>query len=521
MRRSDRPGRKRLKQTPPARPHLWYTIALAVLLAATLLVRYVALDMDPPYDIISRSGTFLTDEGWYSKSALLFVRFGEWTNEFDPVWRSHTALFTLIQAASFGMFGTSVFVMRALSVTAFGVSIVAFYNICRTTQPRNVALVSCLLVSVTLQTFAFSRMALIEPLGTMVCLIALLVWVRGGGRWWTAPLSMAIILTAPFVKVAFLYAVVALALLNLSDAWKQWREGRRRDPLVTLACVLLAPLIYKYFQDLALAWAGADGTVFKQNHVTSRIHAISGGFLHTIRNVVVNESKMGYKLVYATGARALMAMLAFGGIFVFLKQRISKERVLNLSRASKALSLWLLGGASCFGLFPDQPPRYFFFALFPLVYLTVTVVREICGARHWRLSCLFLLFVHTTIQGEGYALWLSRDELYTYRDCAEDLVDRIKPRKEGEPIVLMGGASAFLALYDERIRPLSFNHHDDLLERVTRWKPRYVVCWKEDAYFLKTKCPGVVTDIEFIQEYPLLRNYYYGRPHVLYEIEYR
>jgi hypothetical protein len=232
---------------------------------------------------------------------------------------------------------------------------------------------------------------------------------------------------------------------------------------------------------------------------------------------------MVYKIIYATGARALMSMLAFGGIFVLIKQRRWRERVFGLSRATLALSLWLIGGATCFGLFPEQPPRYFYFSMFPLVYLTVTAAREICGARNWRLSCLFLLFVHCSVQGEGFALWLSRpkSEAFTFRDCAVDLVRTIEPRKEGEPIVLMGGASAFLALYDERIRPLAFNHHDDLLERVTRWKPRYVLCWKEDAYFLRTKCPDLVAELEFVEEYPLLRNYYYGHPHVLYEIHYR
>ena len=166
--------------TPPQRPHKWFTIALFALIVLSVALRFWNLEADPPYGIISDSGAFLTDEGWYSKSAQLHVKTGEWTNEHDYVWRSHNALFTMLQVGVFQTFGISVGVARSLSVFAFVLSLLAFYGICRTVMTRTMALTSCLIVSITLQNFAYSRMALIEPVGTAFAIGGLWMWVRFG-----------------------------------------------------------------------------------------------------------------------------------------------------------------------------------------------------------------------------------------------------------------------------------------------------------------------------------------------------
>ena len=59
------------------RPHRWFEVSLLALLVVSVLVRFGGLATDPPYSIVSTSGTFLTDEGWYSKSAQLHARFGD------------------------------------------------------------------------------------------------------------------------------------------------------------------------------------------------------------------------------------------------------------------------------------------------------------------------------------------------------------------------------------------------------------------------------------------------------------
>ena len=178
-----------------------------------------------------------------------------------------------------------------------------------------------------------------------------------------------------------------------------------------------------------------------------------------------------------------------------------------------------MGGVSFFGLFPYQPPRYLYFAIFPLVYCTVLVAKEVVGERHWRLAGLYLLGLHAAFQFPGYESWLRRDTLYSYRDTAHDVVSKMEFEEDG-PTVLMGGTASFVGLFEPRIRPVGFYWGDAFSARMAHWRPRYVLVLAKDVPRVRSEALDVVASYEVLGSYALLNNYYTGEDHVLIEVTY-
>ncbi len=502
--------------TPPARPHRWFTVSLAVLLALTIVARFFAIEADAPYAIISHSGTFLTDEGWYTKSAQLHTRFGVWCNAEDFCWYSHSFLATLLQRAAFGILGTGLATARLLSILGSVIALASLYGIARTTQPRVMALVTCLLVSLTLHNLAYSRLALLEPVGVGFSLAALYFWVRFPRSIVAAGGAIALAGAAFLVKFAFAYSLIAAGLLVLGDAVACFHRGAR-GRAAAYACVAVIGCLAVYSVHTGVVnWSAGDGETFAAFHIAGRVE-----MAQSLR-IILYELKSLYTVMYKTGATTLTCSLVGGALFLLIKQRLTVRTFRRRwSRATLALLLWGVGGVTLFGLFRGQPPRYYYFALFPLVYATVMVTGEVVGKRHWRLACLFLLFLHVTVQLPGYERWLRRDDLHTGANSARQIVARIHAHNTtGEPVVLLGGIASYVTLFDDRIRSIEFNPWEGLTARLRRWRPRYMIVEPSRLPQFEEFSPGVIAKMELLESYRIMENYYTGEDFGLYVVAY-
>lgn len=486
-----------------------------VLLGALLLAvgaRFVRLEIDPPYNIISNSGEFLTDEGWYTKSAQLHAKFGEWTSEHDMAWFSHTSLFSLVESVAFSLFGVGVRVARLVSVVASCVSLAAFYLMLRTIQPRAVALATCLIAAIALPCFAYSRMALVEPLGIAASMTALAAWVRLPRGVPACGAGLLLAAAAYFVKVSFIFTFVALVLLSLGEAALLVRDRRRGAALAVLALAALVPAAAAAAQAHVSALAPEQSATFVQWHVKSRVDELS------FDSVVYSEAKVAFKLATTTGCLTLFVIGVLGTIALVIRDRHLPG--LPRTRTTWALLLWGLGGASFFGLFEYQPPRYLLFAVFPIVFIAVSVVRDLPPRDRWCLRVMLLLAVHAGAQIPGYAAWLGRGSLASADAASRSAVAKMDLTGAEGGVGVIGGTASFLGLYDERIRPLDYRHEDELASRVQRWRPRYLVTFPDAAQFIVINCPGIVERIEEVSPLHYMDNYYTPQDVTLYRIHY-
>src|SRR5690606_16770590 len=97
--------------------------------------------------------------------------------------------------------------------------LLAVYLAMRTRWGRLPSLLACLGISVNLSTFTYSRLAIAEPLGTHLSVAALALWVLGRRSGVLAQAGSLLLASAAFfVKISFVFTVIAVALLVLWDA---------------------------------------------------------------------------------------------------------------------------------------------------------------------------------------------------------------------------------------------------------------------------------------------------------------
>lgn len=116
-----------------------------------------------------------TDEGWYASAAVRFTLTGRWflPGDFNPavvlpVW-------PLLLGIVFHFTGVSLVAARLLNLAFLGVNLLLSYLVLRMHAPRWVALLAITMLAANPFLYAFSRLAILEPL--VVCLMLLCWWL--------------------------------------------------------------------------------------------------------------------------------------------------------------------------------------------------------------------------------------------------------------------------------------------------------------------------------------------------------
>ena len=198
--------------------------------------------------------------------------------------------------------------------------------------------------------------------------------------------------------------------------------------------------------------------------------------------------------------------------------RVARERSAEAVRDLDTLRLGL-AAASLVAMLVTV--RFHWMALFPLVYVTLMVTGRAVRERHWRMATLMLLFLHTAVQIPGYMKWLRRKPRASAARMARDVSRRINLATTGdEPVVVMGGLSPFVSLFNKRVRPIGFKWIEDLPACVDQWRPRYLLAFPKAADGLRKRCPALVAELEFVASYRVMDNYYVPEDQALYRIVY-
>ena len=484
-----------------------FSALLLVLIIALCVLRFRHLGNDLPYGIVSHSTAFVTDEGWYTKSAQLLARYGLWRTELDFSFYSHTSLYALGMSFVFRLFGVGLEVARSVSVVSFWVSLVVFYVMARTALPRLPALLGCLAISATLSVVTYSRMAIVEPVGVAISLLALLLWVVGRGRsaWCVASLCLASM--AVFLKLSFVFTFGVVAALWLLDAWIAVRRHRRHAVVLVLS-VVLATVGTVWGLSEVRQWAGEDWAAFSRGSAVSNVQALD------LSMITKSELKaLRYRSRDPDKVALILAALLI--VPAFLRRVPSMVELLN-DRAFLAMASWGTAGFALFSSIPYQPSRYYYFFSFPLTFLALWSINHFWGTRRVP-ATVFFVGLHLMLQIPGYVIWLSRGEPSSYSQMARDVASVVN-----EDTVLLGSNAAYVSLFSERIRPLEIRSPQvsELCARVDRWRPGMVIHYVEDLPPLKDQCPTLVAHVSPVKTYWVMAGWPHHSPMVLATIHY-
>ncbi len=119
-----------------------------------------------------------TDEGWYGNAAIRAHLFGHWyvPGDFNPA--PAVPVWPFLEWILFFFTGVSVEAARGLAVTFFFANLVLCYTLLRPRGPKWMALLALTLMVTSPFMYAFSRLAILEPILTTLLLAALNLSVR-------------------------------------------------------------------------------------------------------------------------------------------------------------------------------------------------------------------------------------------------------------------------------------------------------------------------------------------------------
>lgn len=166
-----------LMKNAGTRARVVYTLWIAAILALFLL-HFVHVLADFPNNSPWMDYAKYTDEGWYGSAAARYILSGHWylRGDFNPAVA--VPVWPLLLTAVFSMTGVSLAAARAAALTAFGLNLLLSYCIVRTRSARWVALLAVTILAASPFLYAFSRLAILEPLAMSLLLLSWMLALR-------------------------------------------------------------------------------------------------------------------------------------------------------------------------------------------------------------------------------------------------------------------------------------------------------------------------------------------------------
>jgi len=413
-----------------AAPHAAKAIEALLLAAATLFLalHFVHLTADFPDRSPWMDWSKYTDEGWYGDAAIRQIDLGHWyvRGDFNPA--AALPVWPALEFLLFSATGVSLAAARALSVSVFGGILVAAYLLLRRcgpfwlarSSPAPAAAVALLAASPFC--YAFTRLAILEPLLVLLTLLALLAA--------SSPRRFASIAgLGTLIPLMILTKTTAVFLLP-SVAWMLWASGRYRAKTLLRtgvpAAAIAGGLWSAYFFLLVRPRFLEDYRyLFSANAYTGMTRANAWS---VIEDTVRDGMWMG-KLIYPLAlAAAAFALLIF--------RRCLRNPLVP------ALLLWAAGYVSFLAYHNNLQPRYYLVIAVPLTLLVPAVFEELFFAARTPavrgglallaaagFAAVFLTDAKTTIE-------FVRSPDYAFTRVAAELSEMVRADKTHNPLLL-------------------------------------------------------------------------------------
>ena len=408
-------------------------LVLLILTAVLFGLHFVHLSADFPNHSPWMDWSKYTDEGWYGDAAIRQMQLGHWFVKGDfnpavalPVWPA-------LEYVLFRVTGVSLLAVRALTVSVFGGILVFAYLLLRRSSmlDRNEDLpriwvapsVSVALLAASPFCYAFTRLAILEPLLVVLTLAAL--WSASVAD--VRPVRSAVALGV-LLPLMILTKTTAVFLLP-SVAWMLWAtcEYRLRPllrvgvPSATIAAVLWSAYFFglvrpRYLEDYRY--------LFSANAYTgmTRVNAWT-----VIQDTVRDGVWMG-RFLYP------VALLSVALAFVFFRRCFRNPLV-------PSLLLWAAGYAAFLAYHDNLQPRYYLVVAVPLTLLVPVIFEQIirsfaAKARGLLLGLAAAVFATIFLTDAVETLHFVRTPEYTFTQAAHDLSRVVFADKQHNRLIL-------------------------------------------------------------------------------------
>ncbi|MGI4756334.1 MAG: hypothetical protein ACRYGF_05725 [Janthinobacterium lividum] len=457
----------------PSRRVTWCRLAETMFLLAAFglfLLHFFHLRADFPNHSPWMDWAKYTDEGWYGDAAIRYYLRGTWhlPGDFNP--GAALPVWPLLEALVFRFTGVGIVAARALVAVVFGGILLCGYVLLRGIAPvegksvptRLFAAAGTAMLAASSFLYAFSRMAILEPLLVLWLLLALLVAhsIRGDRLTSRRVLRLitvgvlAALMVGTKTTAAFLLPAICYMLWN-SSGWRL--RVMLRDTTVAASAGVLPAAVYLF----ALRRAGLLADV----RYLFTANAYTGITRDTFWSVVWKALSDGmwtgellYPLVLLIAVAAMVRRSAWRDpVFV-------------------SLVLWISGYLAYIAYHANFQPRYYLVVAVPLILLLVRGSEHLVawdGRLLYPLAPIFLF----VLLWEGHStLGYFRHPEYSFQLAAE----RIENIVESEPAhshTVLSISGSNLSLMTGLPSICDDFGTMDLEDRIAVYKPGWFVTW--------------------------------------------
>ncbi len=372
----------------PSRISRSLEILLLLAAAAFLALHFLHLTADFPNHSPWMDWSKYTDEGWYGDGAIRHFQRGHWyvPGDFNPA--AALPLWPLLEALLFKFSGVSLAASRALTVTVFALILAASYLLLRRNQTISRRphypgpAVAVLLLVVSPFCYAFTRLAILEPLLILLTLLALLtasyakppaeqgtanfkrslIRALNPGPWTLIPILLGIlILLMVLAKTTAIFLLPAIAWMLFA------RAGYRLRPFLRLG--LPTAIV------AASLWLGYYGLLVHPHYLADyrylfAANAYTGMTRDTAIDILIDTLRDG---VWIGPILYPLSLLAIATALLFSPRLLRQPLV-------PALLLWVAGYASFLAYHDNLQPRYYLVLAVPLTILVAGVAETLLFA---------------------------------------------------------------------------------------------------------------------------------------------
>ena len=400
-------------------------LALAVLFFA---LHFVHLSADFPNHSPWMDWSKYTDEGWYGDAAIRQVQLGHWYVRGDfnpavalPVWPA-------IEYLLFRFTGVSLVAARALSVCVFGGILLAAYLLLKrcshsfgADRKAHLPLAPAVAVGLLAASpfcFAFTRLAILEPLLVLLTLLALLAASSANSSRMLAIASLGLL-----IPLMILTKTTAVFLLP-SIVWMLWAAcAYKVQKFIAVglpAAALAGGLWAAYFLLLVRPHFLEDYRyLFSANAYTGMTRANAWSVL---QNTFADGMWMG-RFTYPLALAAVVIAL------LLIRRFLANPLV-------PSLLLWASGYAAFLAYHNNLQPRYYLVVAVPLTLLVPVVFSQLIAGRRLWLAVGAAGFAAIFLTDAAETVHYVRTPEYTFTQAAKELSAVVLADKQHNPLVL-------------------------------------------------------------------------------------
>lgn len=439
-------------------------LALAVLLFG---MHYLHLRADFPNHSPWVDWAKYTDEGWYGDAAIRFYLRGRWhvPGDFNPA--AALPVWPLLEGLVFGLTGVNIEAARALSVSVFGCSVLVAYLLMRRRPAvdagrvgESAPAVAVVMLACSPFLYAFSRMAIVEPLLVLLMLLAMSVaWgQQRGKKEWARRIALGLLMALMIgTKTTAVCLMPALMWMIWCGAQRRWRAALLS---AITACAVCGVVIALYLAVVVKTGHWADFKyLFTANQYTGITRAT---FWKTVGDTLRDTCWTGPIMCYTAMFSVLVATV--------FRRRIWRDPLFT------GCVLWVAGYFAFLAYHASLQPRYYMVIALPITVLAIRGLEDVC--LEWPGSTVpaaGLLAVIATVQGVRMAQYVRHPE-YTFANAAEK-VKRVVMAEQGHSQMVLSISGSDLTLMTGLPSICDDFGTLDLDKRVAIYKPGWFIAW--------------------------------------------